>query len=232
MTTTEATDEYIISEDTAATMLAHSPWKRMVTIGDSVAEGIREPVPGYKDLSWSTRIENVLRFVHPDLAALNLGKRDLITAEVKETQLDDALSFHADLAFVICGGNDFLRPGFSPDAVRRDLEEMVSALRGQGADVVTFGMFDIAEAGLVPEKYAASVSAAIKTLSRLTEDVARTYGAIFVDFAPHPLGSDLSIYSSDKLHLNARGHALAATEKIKALAGHLELVGRRAATDG
>ncbi|MFF0488560.1 SGNH/GDSL hydrolase family protein [Nocardia sp. NPDC004068] len=222
MTVTEDTDEYVLSAEAARALLAGAPWKRMVTLGDSVAEGVREAVAGYQDLSWADRIERTLREIHPDLVALNLGKRDLLTGEVRERQLADALAFEPDLAFVICGGNDFLRPGFDPEAVRRDLTAIVAALRGQGADVVTFGMFDIAAAGLVPEKYAKSVSAATRALSRLTEDVAREYDAIYVHFTDHPLGSDLSIYSSDRLHLNARGHAFAASEKVKALARHLD----------
>ncbi|WP_024806405.1 SGNH/GDSL hydrolase family protein [Nocardia sp. BMG51109] len=222
MTVTEAADEYVLSAEAARALLAGAPWKRMVTLGDSVAEGIREAVTGYQDLSWADRIERTLREIHPDLVALNLGKRDLVTAEVRETQLADALAFEPDLAFVICGGNDFLRPGFDLDAVRRDLTAIVSALRDQRSDVVTFGMFDIAEAGLVPEKYAKSVSAATRALARLTEEIAREYGAVYVHFTDHPLGSDLSIYSSDRLHLNARGHAFAASEKVKALGRHLE----------
>ncbi|MFE3317492.1 SGNH/GDSL hydrolase family protein [Nocardia sp. NPDC059195] len=222
MTVTEATDEHVLSAEAARALLAGAPWKRMVTLGDSVAEGIREPVTGYQDLSWADRIERTLREIHPDLTALNLGQRDLITAEVRETQLSDALAFKPDLSFVICGGNDFLRPGFDLDVVRRDLMAIVSALRNQGSDVVTFGMFDIAEAGLVPKKYAKSVSAATRALAQLTKEIAEECGAVYVHFTDHPLGSDLSIYSSDRLHLNARGHAFAASEKVKALARHLD----------
>ncbi|WP_067822012.1 SGNH/GDSL hydrolase family protein [Nocardia inohanensis] len=218
---TEDTDPYAVPTATAVEMLCGAPWKRMITMGDSVAEGIREPVPGYADLSWSQRLEAVLGAIHPDFTARNLGRRDLTTAEVRATQLDAALEFGPDLAFVTCGGNDMLRPGFDPDRVRAELTTMVSALRARGAEVVTIGLLDLTQAELVPAKYAESVSAATRALARVTEEVSAAHGAVFVQFLDHPLTTDPSIYSSDRLHFNARGHAFAAGLKIHALARHL-----------
>ncbi|APE38538.1 G-D-S-L family lipolytic protein [Nocardia mangyaensis] len=206
---------------TAVEMLDGAPWRRMVTLGDSVAEGIREPSPGFADLSWSERIETAMREIQPGFASMNLGKRDLTTAEVRATQLDAALDFRPDLAFVACGGNDMLRPHFDPVQVRADLTAIVSALREQGADVVTCGLLDLTQAELVPAKYAQSVSAATRALARLTEEVSRELGAIFVQFLDHPLTADPSLYSSDKLHFNTRGHAFSAALNIEALARHL-----------
>ncbi|TDD34958.1 SGNH/GDSL hydrolase family protein [Actinomadura sp. KC06] len=217
----EQTDEYALPTETAAQLLAGAPWRRMVTIGDSVAAGIHEAVPGYRDLSWSERIEDVLATVNPGFQALNLGVRDLVTAEVRATQLAPALEFEPDLAFVMCGGNDMLRPGFDPAAVKAELAAMVSALRKAGADVVTFGMLDITQAGLVPAEYEAYISRNTRVLAELTRELSKELGAIYVHFTDHPLSTDKGIYSSDRLHLNARGQAFAAAEKMRALARHL-----------
>ncbi|MGW2662892.1 SGNH/GDSL hydrolase family protein [Nocardia tengchongensis] len=220
-TLTEETDPFAITTATAVEMLRGAPWRRMVTLGDSVAEGIREAAPGFADLSWSDRLEAALREIQPDFTAINIGKRDLTTAEVRAAQLDAALDFGPDLAFVTCGGNDILRPGFDPGRVREHLTAMVAALRERGADVVTFGLLDLTQAELVPAKYARSVSAATRALAELTEDVSRTHGGIFVQFLDHPLTADPSIYSSDRLHFNSRGHAFSAALNIRALARHL-----------
>jgi hypothetical protein len=51
--------------------------------------------------------------------------------------------------------------------------------------------------------------------------VAARHGAVFVDFTTHPAGADDGIYSSDGIHFNCRGQAIAATETIRALGRHI-----------
>jgi lysophospholipase L1-like esterase len=218
---TEATDPYTTSTEAGAELLAGAPWRRMAVIGDSISAGIREAVPGYQDLSWVDRVGAMLRRVHPDFDEIRLAKRDLTLAEVRRTQLQPALDFQPDLVFLTGGGNDFIRPGFDPEAVRAELTEIVSRVRTTGADILTIGMLDISQAGLVSEKYAAAFSKATRIVARITREVSEEYGAIFVSFTDHPLSTDAGIYCSDKLHLNCRGQAFVATEKVRALAAHL-----------
>jgi hypothetical protein len=40
---------------------------------------------------------------------------------------------------------------------------------------------------------------------------------MLVDFRDHPAGPEPSIYSSDRIHLNARGHAICAAQTLSAL---------------
>ncbi|MEU8345159.1 SGNH/GDSL hydrolase family protein [Spirillospora sp. NPDC048832] len=221
-TLSEWTDPAVLPAAEAAALLAGAPWTRMVTIGDSIAEGVREPVPGYRDLSWTDRVEEALGAAAPEFTALNLGRRDLVAAEVRAAQLEPALAFGPDLAFVVAGGNDMLRPEFDVDGVRRELAAMVSAFRAAGADVVTIGLLDITAAGLGPARHREVISARTRRLAALTADVAAELGACHVHNPPdHPVAADPGIYSSDQLHLNARGHAFAAANTIRALAAHL-----------
>jgi lysophospholipase L1-like esterase len=218
----EWTDPAVLPAAEAAAMLAGAPWRRMVTIGDSVAQGVREPVPGYRDLSWTDRVEEALGAVAPGFTAINLGRRDLVAAEVRAAQLEPALAFKPDLAFVVAGGNDMLRPEFDADGVRRELAAMISAFRAAGADVVTIGLLDITVAGLGPARYREVMSARTRRLAALTADVAAELGACHTHNPPdHPVAADPGIYSSDQLHLNARGHAFAAANTVRALAAHL-----------
>ncbi|WP_433357150.1 hypothetical protein ACQP25_22740 [Microtetraspora malaysiensis] len=84
-----------------------------------------------------------LRTVQPDLVHLNLGRRNLLTAEVRETQLQAALDFRPDLIVALCGGNDAFRREFDPDAVEEQLEALFEPLSATGGTLVTSGFFDI-----------------------------------------------------------------------------------------
>ncbi|WP_433226423.1 hypothetical protein [Actinomadura formosensis] len=51
---------------------------------------------------------------------------------------------------------------------------------------------------------------------------AAEFGACHVDNpSDHPVAADPGVYSGDRLHLNARGHAFAAANTVRALAAHL-----------
>jgi lysophospholipase L1-like esterase len=183
-------------------------WNRLAVIGDSVAEGVREPSDGYEDFGWIDLIARDL-----GLDCLNLGTRYLMAAQVRETQLAPALAFVPDLAFVICGANDTFRREFDAEGVAAELELMVGTFREAGADVVTLGLFDNPE----PAEVASLSVSRLRELSALTEKIAVRHGALHLDMGYHPSGADQSIYSSDGLHLNAKGHAIVADEALRAL---------------
>jgi len=213
----ELTDPYCLTDDQAAGLLAERTWRRFAGVGDSVVEGVREPAEGYRDESWIDRLLRWIRLVGPDLTELNLGRRDLRAAEVRATQLAAALDFRPDVAAVSAGGNDMFRRDFDPAAVAADLSAIVGSLRRSGCEVITLGFFDIGQAGIVPERYAARSSARIRQLGELTGEVAARHGALFVNLNDHPLSKDPTIYSSDLVHLNARGNAVVAAEVLRRL---------------
>lgn len=210
------TDVPSLAEQTE--MLRGAPWRRIAVIGDSIAEGVREAYPGYRDLSWTDRIVEPLEALAPGVAVLNLGVRNLLAAEVRERQLEPALAFEPDLAIVAAGGNDSLRPSYEPAAVEAELDAMVSALRAAGADVLMIELLDIVAAGLIPEEHAPAFDARQASLAAVTRAVAERHGALVVDMRSHPASKDIDVFSSDRLHLNARGHAIVAAESVRVLA--------------
>ncbi|WP_248958089.1 SGNH/GDSL hydrolase family protein [Sphaerisporangium perillae] len=218
----EAIDPHCLSDEHAAGLLARAPWERVVGIGDSVIEGIREPVDGYRDESWMDRLVRILRLVRPTLDHLNLGRRGLLAAQVRESQLARALEFRPDLAVVAFGGNDTFGRDFDEAGVAAELEAVVSALRSARCQVVTIGLLDITLSGVVPEKYAKTWSTRLGRLNALTAEVASRFGAIHVDNTGHPVAADPGIYSSDGIHLNARGHAIAAAGTLRRLAAAID----------
>jgi lysophospholipase L1-like esterase len=217
----EETDPHCITDAQAVELLGDSPWRRFVTLGDSVAEGVGEAKEGYRTSPWADRVAESLRRVRPDLAYLNLGRRDLFIAEVRAQQLEQALDFKSDLTAVVCGGNDMLHKSFDPDAVETELSRIIAPLRDAGSDVVTMGLFDITQSRYVPEPYKAGLKARLHQLSERTQDVSLRHGAIYVDLSNHPAGAEDDIYSTDGRHVNMRGHAVAAAAVIRRLGAHL-----------
>ena len=210
-------DPDVLSDHDLAALLSGARWRRVAVLGDSIAEGVREPLDGYRDLSWIDRIAAPLRDAAPNLALLNLGRRNLLAAEVRTSQLAPALAFRPDLAIVSAGGNDALGRAFDPGAVERELVAIVGPLRRAGADVLLLELMDIVASGLVPPEQAAVLDGRMRRLAELTRRVARRHGAILVEMRGHPASADPGVYARDRLHLNARGHAIVGSEAVRAL---------------
>ncbi|MEV0879226.1 SGNH/GDSL hydrolase family protein [Micromonospora echinofusca] len=220
-TLTESTDPWCLRDGESAALLHGHPWHRFAVLGDSVAEGLCEPVDGYPDVQWADRIAAELRAVRPELAYLNLGLRGLRAHEVRATQLAPTLAFRPDLALVVCGGNDAFSRSYDADAVDAELTAMIEALRAAGADVITVGMFDVSLSPAVPERHRADLGARMRRLSARTQALAEQLGTLHVRLTDHPLVAEASMYSSDGRHGSARSDAVAAAETVRRLGAHL-----------
>lgn len=147
----------------------------------------------------------------------NLGVRGLTTREVRDRQLERAVAMKPDLATLFSGTNDVLARRFDADAVGADMEYMQRALIGAGATVLTFTLPDLAP--VMP--LARLVRSRVHALSRATRVAALASGAILVDIAQYPVATDRRMWSEDRIHANAFGHARIA----RALAHALRLEG-------
>jgi lysophospholipase L1-like esterase len=217
---TSVADHFCLTDEEAAHLLRHAPWRRLAVLGDSLAAGVGEVVPGYPAGGWADGIARVLRRVHPELAYLNLGQRDLRTAQIRAAQLGPALDFGPDLAAITCGGNDILRRRFDAASVEADLDVMVGALRAGGSDVLTFGLMDITASGIVPPDYAPTLSERLVELAELTRRVSERHGAIYLRMTEHPAAADPATMSVDLMHTNSRGHAVLTAEIARRLSAH------------
>jgi lysophospholipase L1-like esterase len=217
----EAADPDCLAAADAARLFATVPWTRMAVLGDSITAGVREPTPGYRDLSSDQRVFEALRIRRPDLERVNLARRDLTVAEITEAQLPAALDFRPDLVIVAAGGNDALRRSFNERAFTKNLAGLLAPLRETGAMVAVLGLFDLARSGLVPEPRAAAMAGRFDLLDSLTAQLTRELDCVLVDLHRHRRTSDAGIFSSDLLHCNARGHAVAAAACLRVLAATL-----------
>ncbi|HET8680336.1 MAG TPA: SGNH/GDSL hydrolase family protein [Micromonosporaceae bacterium] len=217
----EATDPYCLRPGEAAALLAGHPWRRFAALGDSVAEGVGEPVPGYRRLGWVGRVAEALAVHRADLAYLNLGARDLRAAQVRERQLAAALAFAPDLALIACGANDALRPRYDPDRVRREVTAMVRALQEHGAEVLTVSLFVLSSYPHSRHGLRPPLAGRLRRLAGDTRALAAELGTIHIALDGHPAETDPSLYSGDGIHGNDRSHAIAAAEAVRRLGAHL-----------
>ena len=200
-----------------ADRLRRAPWRRYVTIGDSLTEGLGDPVEGYPNTAWAEAIGQAFKQLHPDFAFLNLGKRYLTARQVRETQLQPALAFEPDLATVLAGGNDLGDP-FDPEGIERELDTMVGALTDAGATVATMSMPNVVRCGLYPKRMAEVLGPRLAAHRQISVRIAERYDTVFVDCFNHPMSDDPSIVSDDLIHPNMRGYAIVADLVLQGLA--------------
>jgi lysophospholipase L1-like esterase len=204
---------------------------RYVALGDSTVEGLEDPGPDGVYVGWADRLAVHLDALHPGLTYANLAVRGLTAGEVRRTQLDRAVSLRPDIAVVVAGVNDVLRPWFDRDALREDLFAMHAALADAGARVATFTMPDMTRVAPL----AVVLRRRIETLNDVARQTGSRYGTAVADLAADPLASDPALWHDDRLHANSEGHrrvALALAEVLGVDAGDWRAPLPPAAEDG
>jgi lysophospholipase L1-like esterase len=222
----ESEDPHCLRSGDGARLLAAHPWRRFAVLGDSVAEGLAEPLPGYSEVQFADRVARELAATAPSLDYLNLGHRGLRTREVRAGQLGPALDFRPDLALVVCGGNDAFPATYRPDAVDAELRAMVTALLAAGADVITVGLYNLSysPSPKVPEWLRPGLRTRMRTLSERTAAIAAELGTLHVNLTTHPAATDPGLFAADGRHVNGRGDAIAFAETVRVLGAHLAAV--------
>jgi lysophospholipase L1-like esterase len=188
-------------------------YRRYVALGDSTTEGLEDRYPSGEYRGWADRLAERLAEVEPEFRYANLAVRGRQARQIREGQLETALALEPDLASILAGLNDVLRRSVDIRAVAGEIETMVSALRGVGADVVLLGLPDP-----VPINPLARIAAAhVIQLNVLIREIAARHGALLIDLEAHPVASDPRLWDRDRLHGNAEGHrriAAAAAELL------------------
>jgi lysophospholipase L1-like esterase len=220
-TSREAADPYCLGVGEAARLLADHPWRRFVVVGDSVAEGIFEPTDGYLDVSWTDRIAVELTAAAPDLVYLNLGRRNLVAAQVRAGQLDEAIGFKPDLALVACGANDAIDPRYRPDAVDAELRLMIGALQAAGATVMTISVLVLDDYPGLPRAIRPAVPGRLRVWRSHLAALGSALGTVHVDLTDHPSERGPGMVSADGVHGSGRSHAISAAASIRRLGAHL-----------
>ncbi|MFG2292526.1 SGNH/GDSL hydrolase family protein [Streptomyces sp. NPDC048603] len=195
----------------------HHRYLRYVALGDSQTEGLGDGDDTAGLRGFADRFAERLAVHSPGLTYANLAVRGRLAGQVRAGQLDAALALRPDLATVVAGVNDMLRPSFDADEVAGHLEAMFAALTAQGARVVTVTFPDITR--LVP--LARPLGARVHALNERIREAGGRHGVVVADTAPYPVVTDPRLWSPDRLHASPLGH-----ERIaEALAAAIRLPG-------
>jgi lysophospholipase L1-like esterase len=217
----EAADPFCLRDGEAEQLLAGHPWRRFAVLGDSIAEGLGDPTPGYPDEPWCDRIAAELTQARAGLAYLNLGAANSTAARVRARQLAGAVAFAPDLALVACGGYDVLRFSYDLAGTEGDLRAIITELTQAGAMVLTIGLFDGSYAPGLAEPLRDQLRQRLHELSRRMRAVCADLGTLHVELTWHPAARDRDMYSKDLRHGTRRGHAIAAAEAVRCLGAYL-----------
>ena len=184
-------------------MITTRRFERFVAIGDSTVEGLDDPDGrgGYR--GWANRLAERLAAQQGSVLYANLGVRGRTTRQIRDEQLARAVAMSPDLAAVVAGTNDVLRGNFDAAVFEEDLFAMQHALVAVGATVLTFTLPDLTPVMPLARMLRKRVAALDDAIRRAC---ARS-GAILCDLAAHPVASDPRLWSDDRLHANAAGHA-------------------------
>lgn len=184
-------------------------YERYVALGDSQTEGLGDGDDTTGLRGWADRLAEQLARHHPGLQYANLAVRGRLAGQVRAEQLAPALALRPDLATVVAGVNDLLRPRFDADEVAAHLEAAFAALTAQGARVATVTFPDVSRITPLARPLAPRVTA----LNHRIREAARRHGVAVAETAHHPVVTDPRLWSPDRLHAGPLGHARIAADR-------------------
>ncbi|MCU1640306.1 MAG: lipolytic enzyme [Nocardia sp.] len=186
---------------------------RYVALGDSQTEGVGDGDDATGLRGWADRLAGQLATENPELLYANLAVRGRLAHQVHEQQLPAALALNPDIATVVAGANDILRPGCDLEVVVGHLESMFAALTAHGTVVATLTFPDLSR--ITP--LARPVRHRIVELNERIRAAARPHGVYVAEIAGHDAALDPRQWSSDRLHCSSLGHQRIADAMAEAL---------------
>jgi lysophospholipase L1-like esterase len=177
------------------------PFSRYVALGDSTTEGLDDPGPGGTYVGFADRLAARIARENPDLLYANLAIRGRKAWQIHGEQLGPAVAMRPDLATVVGGLNDILRPKVELADVAGHLEAVTKGLRESGATVV--GMTYPDPCAIMP--IAKPIRPRVLELNEALRGIARRHGMVLVDAERDGI-VDARLWSVDRLHANAAGH--------------------------
>ncbi|WP_331767131.1 SGNH/GDSL hydrolase family protein [Embleya sp. NBC_00896] len=193
--------------------MSSGEYLRYVALGDSQTEGLGDgdETTGWR--GWADRLAEQLAVVNPGLQYANLAVRGHGVERIRTEQLGPAVALRPDVATVVAGVNDLLRPRFDAAATAAHLEEMFAALTTAGARVATATFPDVGR--IAP--LARPLRSRVIDLNARIRGAAARHGVAVADCAPHDVSTDPRLWSADRLHASPLGHARIAAAVAHAL---------------
>ncbi|MGW4402350.1 SGNH/GDSL hydrolase family protein [Amycolatopsis nivea] len=182
---------------------------RLAVLGDSTAVGLGDPLPNRG--GW--------RGVGPLVAeALGITEDGYLNPSftgarmscVRTDQLPQTIAHRPDIALVVVGMNDTLRPDFNADDIAADLTAIVRELTAIGTTVLPVRFHDHSKVFRLPPSLKRALSARVTELNEAIDRVVETEGIACLNLDTLPGAYDLTVWSVDRLHPSELGHRMLA----------------------
>ncbi|MDH6217227.1 SGNH/GDSL hydrolase family protein [Streptomyces pseudovenezuelae] len=206
---------------------------RFVALGDSLTEGVGDPVgDGWR--GWAALLAEGLAERGVGVAGIegtaesaqspaslealasveaqasveftNLAVSGAQTREVLEQQTPAALALRPDVVSVVIGVNDTLRCTFDIHAVAERLDEVYAAFTEQGAVLLTACLPDPGAMLGLPGALARPLARRQRAVNTVVHALSERYGAVHLHAAEGAWLMDRAMWSADRLHPGERGH--------------------------
>ncbi|UQA96797.1 SGNH/GDSL hydrolase family protein [Streptomyces halobius] len=183
---------------------------RFVALGDSLTEGLGDPLPGGGWRGWAALLAEAVGERPGSVRLVNLAASGALAADVAERQLPVARRFAPRLASLVVGANDTLRAGFDIAKVAAALDLAHGTLSADGAVVLTACLPDPGRMLGLPAPLARPLARRMRAVNTVVHAVTARYGGVHLHIADHRWIADRGCWSVDRLHPSERGHRLLA----------------------
>ncbi|MFF7644787.1 GDSL-type esterase/lipase family protein [Streptomyces canus] len=175
---------------------------RFVALGDSLSEGVGDPVGG-EWRGWAALLADGLA---ESVEFTKLAVSGAQTRDVLERQLPVGLGARPDVVSVVVGVNDTLRCTFDIHAVAARLDEVYAAFTEQGAVLLTACLPDPGTMLGLPGALARPLARRQRAVNAVVHALSERYGAVHLHAAEGAWTTEPAMWSADRLHPSERGH--------------------------
>lgn len=176
---------------------------QFVAIGDSFTVGIGDEVEGIALKSW---VDHFAQLHTPALAYTNLAKRGLVAKEIREQQLDEALSMKPSLVSIIAGANDILKGRWNCQEFEDEMRLMVDTLHKSGASIIIGNLPDFTIRLPMQPEQKQLIRGQLVAANEIIQSLINDYNLVHINMWSHPSINDNKYWSKDLVHANSLGY--------------------------
>lgn len=215
----------LLSFDASCTVGSGSPTLRVSVVGDSSCTG---PGVDRPDQIWVREVAHRLALhldCTVDLVSFAIGGAR--SGDVVASQLEAAVASRPHLAMVSVGANDVLK-AVPLGVFAHNLDRIVAALTSTGAEVVLSGVGDLGTIPRLLPPLRQLVARRARRADHIHDRIAVRHGVVKASqwgWARGQFRTRPEVWSPDKLHPNAEGHAVWADSAWGAVASMTESLG-------
>jgi lysophospholipase L1-like esterase len=191
---------------------------RYAALGDSLSEGLGDPLAGGRTRGWANVLAAHLRSAEPQMEFLNLAVRGYLARHVLARQLERARAFEPDLVTVFVGGNDvLLRRAFDRQRFAGELTALVEPFVATGATVVMSTLPDLTACSPLLPPVRGQLRGRIGSANSVIAAVSADFDTVLLDAWADPRTRRHAMWSIDRIHPSAEGHRLIAASVAELL---------------